>query len=48
LITNRNTSRKLVWRSGIMLATADGHGAFAIMRRARTSKPILLSAARAR
>jgi len=39
LITNRNTARKLVWRSEIVLATADGHGTFEIMRRARTSKP---------
>lgn len=39
LITNRNTVRKLVWRSEIVLATADGHGTFEIMRRARTSKP---------
>jgi hypothetical protein len=39
LITNRNTSRKLVWRSEIILATADCHGTFEIMRRARTSKP---------
>jgi transposase len=39
LITNRNTSRKPVWRSEIILATADGHGTFEIMRRARTSKP---------
>ena len=39
LITNRNTSRKLVWRSEIILATADGHGTFEIMRRTRTSKP---------
>jgi len=39
LITNRNTPRKLVWRSAIILATADGHGTFEIMRRARTSKP---------
>ena len=36
LITNRNTARKLVWRSEIVLATADGHGTFEIMRRART------------
>ena len=28
LIANRNTSRKLVWRSEIILATADGHGTF--------------------
>ena len=39
LITNRNTSRKVVWRAEIILATADGHGTFEIMRRARTSKP---------
>jgi len=39
LITNRNTPRKLVWRAEIVLATADGHGTFEIMRRARTSKP---------
>ena len=38
LITNRNTARKLVWRSEIVLATADGHGTFEIMRRTRTSK----------
>ncbi|MFN4172545.1 MAG: hypothetical protein ACK4GW_12410 [Pseudorhodobacter sp.] len=34
LIPNRNTPRKLVWRAGIVLATADGHGRFEIMRRA--------------
>ena len=39
LISNRNTARKLVWRAEIVLATADGHGTFEIMRRARTSKP---------
>jgi transposase len=39
LITNRNTARKLVWRAEIVLATADGHGTFEIMRGARTSKP---------
>ncbi len=39
LITNRNTPRKLVWRAEIVLATADGHGTFEVMRRARTSKP---------
>ncbi len=39
LITDRNTPRKLVWRAGIVLATADGHGTFEIMRRANTSKP---------
>jgi transposase len=39
LLTNRNTPRKLVWRAAIILSTADGHGTFEIMRRARTSKP---------
>ena len=39
LTANRNTPRKLVWRAEIVLATADGHGTFEIMRRARTSKP---------
>jgi hypothetical protein len=39
LITNRNTRRKLVWRSGIMRVTADGQGSFGIMRRARMTKP---------
>jgi transposase len=39
LISNRNTPRKLVWRAEIVLATADGHGTFEIMRRANTSKP---------
>ena len=39
LVTNRNTPRKLVWRAEIVLATADGHGTFEIMRRAGTSKP---------
>lgn len=39
LIANRNTPRKLVWRAGIVLATADGHGTFEIMRRTGMSKP---------
>jgi hypothetical protein len=39
LITNRNTPRKLAWRSGIVLATAGGHGTFEIMRRTGMSKP---------
>ncbi len=39
LLTDRNTSRKLVWRAQIVLATADGCGTNAIMRRANTSKP---------
>jgi transposase len=39
LITNRNSPSKLVWRAGIVLGTADGHGTFAIMRRTGMSKP---------
>ncbi|TDQ52013.1 transposase, partial [Phaeovulum veldkampii DSM 11550] len=39
LCANRNTPRKVVWRAAIVLATADGCGTNAIMRRARTSKP---------
>jgi transposase len=39
LARNRNTPRKLVWRAEIVLATADGHGTFEIMRRAQISKP---------
>ena len=39
LVADRNTPRKLVWRAGIVLATADGHGTVEIMRRADTSKP---------
>ncbi|WP_257790130.1 IS630 family transposase [Yoonia vestfoldensis] len=39
LLTNRNTPRKLVWRADIVLATADGRGTVAIMRRTGMSKP---------
>lgn len=39
LISNRNTARKLVWRAEIVLAKADSHGTFEVMRRAGTSKP---------
>lgn len=39
LIADRNTARKLVWRAGIVLATADGYGTNEIMRRANKSKP---------
>lgn len=38
LVADRNTPCKLVWRPRIVLATADGHGTFEIMRRANTSK----------
>ena len=37
-ITDRNTPRKIVWRAGIVLATADGCGTNEIMRRAKTSR----------
>lgn len=36
---NRNTPRKLVWRSAIVLATGDGAGTVEIMRRTGVSKP---------
>ncbi|WP_420837214.1 helix-turn-helix domain-containing protein [Chachezhania antarctica] len=39
LRTNRNTPRKLVWRAGIVLATADGVGTVEIMRQTGMSKP---------
>tara|TARA_R100000750_G_scaffold62842_1_gene58475 strand:+ start:5240 stop:5443 length:204 start_codon:yes stop_codon:yes gene_type:complete len=37
LVADRNTPRKLVWRSEIVLVTADGYGTVEIMRRADTS-----------
>jgi hypothetical protein len=39
LLTNRNTARKLAWRAGVVLATADGEGTVEIMRRTGMSKP---------
>jgi transposase len=39
LLSNRNTPRKLAWRAGIVLATADGAGTVEIMRRTGMSKP---------
>lgn len=39
LLSNRNTPRKLAWRAEIVLATADGQGTVAIMRRTGMSKP---------
>lgn len=39
LLSNRNTPRKLAWRSEIVLATADGQGTTSIMRRTGMSKP---------
>ena len=32
LLTNRNTPRKLTWRAGFVLGTADGVGTVEIMR----------------
>ena len=39
LLSNRNTPRKLAWRAGIVLATAEGEGTVEIMRRTGMSKP---------
>jgi len=39
LVGNRNTPAKVVWRARIVLATADGLGTKAIMRRTGVSKP---------
>ena len=39
LIADRNTPSKVVWRADIVLATADGFGTMAIMRRTGKSKP---------
>jgi transposase len=39
LVVDRNTPRKVVWRAGIVLATAEGLGTMAIMRRTGKSKP---------
>ena len=39
LIADRNTRSKVIWRAGIVLATADGLGTVAIMRRTGKSKP---------
>ena len=39
IVTGRNSSRKAVWRAEIVLATADGLGTNAIVRRTGKSKP---------
>jgi transposase len=39
LRTDRNTARKLAWRAGIVLETADGAGTVEVMRRTGMSKP---------
>ena len=38
-MADRNTRSKVVWRAGIVLATADGFGTVAVMRRTGKSKP---------
>src|SRR5450631_343168 len=39
IIADRNSPRKVVWRAEIVLATADGLGTNAIMKRTGKSKP---------
>jgi transposase len=39
IVADRNSPQKHVWRAQIILATADGHGTAAIMRRAGVAKP---------
>jgi transposase len=39
VVADRNSPQKHVWRAKIILATAEGLGTAAIMRRARVSKP---------
>ena len=39
IIADRNSTSKSVWRSRIVLTTADGHGTSAIMRLTDKSKP---------
>src|SRR5215213_3327923 len=39
VVADRNSPQKHVWRANIILATADGLGTNAIMRRAGVSKP---------
>jgi len=39
IVVNRNSPRKWVWRAEIVLATADGLGTNAVMRRTGKSKP---------
>ncbi len=38
-MADRNARSKVVWRAGIVLATADGLGTVAVMRRTGKSKP---------
>ena len=39
IVADRNSPQKHVWRARIILATADGCGTAAVMRRAGVSKP---------
>ena len=40
-MADRNSPQKHVWRAGIVLATADGLGTVAIMRRTAKSKTVV-------
>ena len=39
IVSDRNSASKHVWRAKIVLATADGLGTNAVMRRTGKSKP---------
>src|SRR5678815_1839260 len=41
VIADRNSPQKHVWRAGIVLATAEGLGTVAIMRRTSNSKTVV-------
>src|SRR6266446_7547133 len=41
IVTDRSAPQKHVWRANIILATADGDGTAAIMRRSGKSKPVV-------
>src|SRR5665213_1268455 len=41
IVSDRSAPQKHVWRSNIILATADGYGTAEIMRRSGKSKPVV-------
>ena len=41
VMADRNSPQKQVWRAGIVLATADGLGTMAIMRRTAKTKTVV-------
>ena len=41
IVADRGAPQKHVWRANIILATADGDGTAAIMRRSGKSKPVV-------